>query len=220
MTGNDKLREQLETMHTALRAFEHPIVEEYAGLRLMRQSLKEREQHIAHNIEKNETCSIELTLAGGVHGHAAVPATLVAYLLDAVAAAVEAAGLRRASTWPAPPAATDLVVALTCHVQEISVEDDDAVLKLSRPPGAAAAQVADPESGAPLFEHAAVEAFAELTGDEPVPRHLTPSLRGLAEAVSGGEFVLRWSVQPFLLDSAEGELDQTAALRLEARTAD
>src|SRR5688500_15435115 len=103
MTGNEQLRQQLETMQTALRAFEHPIVEEVPGLRLMHESLKERQQHIADTIAKNETCSVELKLAGAVHHEKAVPVTLVAYVLDAVAAAIEAAGLERASHWSSPP---------------------------------------------------------------------------------------------------------------------
>lgn len=217
MTGDERLREQLESMRTALQAFEHPIVDEVPGLRLMHESLKERRQHIADTIAKNETCTIELTLAGAAHAGDAVSATLVAYVLDAVAAAVEAAGLQRASAWPSPPAATDLHVALACHAQELSVHDSEAVITLSRPPGAVAAQVADPESRAPLFEHAAVDAFAVLGGDDAVPPHLVPSLHGLAESVSGGEFVLRWSLNPFKLDDVEGELDQAGALRLAAR---
>lgn len=220
MTGDEQLREQLEAMRTSLRAFEHPIVDEVPGLRLMHESLKERQQHIADTIAKNETCHIELKLAGAVHGGKAVPATLVAYVLDAVAAAVEAAGLERASHWSSPPASTDLIVALACHVEELSVDDDEAALKLSRPPGAVAAQIADPDSGAPLFEHAAVDAFEALGGDAAVPQHLVPALHGLAESVSGGEFVLRWSVEPFKLDSVEGELDQAGALRLAARATD
>lgn len=217
MTGNEQLRKQLETMEKSLRAFEHPVVEEVPGLRLMHESLRQRRQHIADTIAKNETCSIELTLAGAVHHERAVPATLVAYVLDAVAAAVEAAGLDRASAWDSAPAPTDLVVALACHVEAFDIDDEKAVLTLTRPPGALAAQLADPESSAPLFEHAAVDAFTALGGDEPVPAHLVPSLHGLAESIAGGEFVLAWSVEPFVLEPIDGEIDQAAAMRLAAR---
>ena len=217
MTGDEQLREQLETMRKSLRVFDHPIVEEMPGLRLMHQSLKEREQHIAEQIAKNENCAIDITLSNAAHGHSAVPATLVAYVLDAVAAAVQEAGLHRTADWAAPPAATDLVVALTCHVQQLAIDGDDATITLCRPPGPVAAQVADPDSGVPLFEHAAADVFAVLDGNEPVPGHLHSALRGLAEAVEGGELVLRWSLDPFILDDAEGALDQTGAQRLAQR---
>ena len=220
MTGDEQLREQLETMRKSLRVFDHPIVEEMPGLRLMHESLKEREQHIADQIAKNETCTIELTLANAAHGHDAVPATLVAYVLDAVSAAVQEAGLDRAAAWSAPPAPTDLVVALSCHVQSLEIDGDDATITVSRPPGPVAAQVADPDSGAPLFEHAAADAFAVVAGEERVPEHLRSSLRGLAEAVEGGELILRWSLEPFALEAAEGSLDQTAAQRLAQRCLD
>ena len=220
MTGDEQLREQLETMRKSLRVFDHPIVEEMPGLRLMHESLKDREQHIANQIAKNETCTIELTLANAAHGHDAVPATLVAYVLDAISAAVQEAGLDRAARWAAPPAPTDLVVALTCHVQSVEVDGEDATITLTRPPGPVAAQVADPESGAPLFEHAAAEVVDIVAGDDPVPEHLRSALRGLAEAVEGGELVLRWSLDPFALDEAEGELNQTAAQRLAQRCLD
>ena len=221
MTGNEQLREQLETMRKSLRAFEHPVVEEVPGLRLMHETLRKREQHIAQTIEKNETCTIELTLEGAAHAGKVVPATLVAYLLDAVAAAVEAAGLARAATWESAPARTDVVAALACHVQSLEVDGDNATITLSRPPGQLAAQLADPESGAPLFEHAAIDAFhSSEDGDDPIPPHLVPALHGLAEAVSGGEFALRWFISPFVLDEAEGFLDQTHAQRLAARATD
>ena len=221
MTGNEQLREQLEAMRKSLRAFEHPAVEEIPGLRLMHETLKERESHIADQILKNETCAIELTLEGAVHEGNAVPATLLAYVIDAVAAAVEAAGLDRASRWAAAPAGTDIVAALACHVKEFSVQGHDASVVLTRPPGPIATQLADPESGAPLFEHAALDAFS-FSGDDTdtVPRHLVPALHGLAEAVTGSAFALRWEISPFVLDPADGFLDQTHAQRLAARATD
>ena len=221
MTGHEQLCEQLEELRKSLRAFEHPIVEEVPGLRLMQDTLKERASHIADTIRKIETCSIEITLEGAVADGEAVPATLLAYVLDAVAAAVEAAGLDRASRWDPRPADTDVVAALACHVEQISIDGNDAVVMLSRPPGPIAAQLADPESGAPLFEHAALDAFAiSDNDDEAVPHHLVPALHGLADAVTGARFALRWSITPFALDEAEGFLDQTHAQRLAARATD
>jgi hypothetical protein len=221
MTGNEHLHKQLDSLRDSLRAFEHPIVDEVPGLRLMQETLKEREQHIAQTIEKNETCTIELTLEGAAHGGDAVRATLVAYLLDAVAAAVEAAGLARASGWTAPPPRTDIVAALSCHLKDVSIDGGDAVLKLARPPGAVATQLADPATGAPLFEHAAIDAFGFSDNDaETVPPHLVPALHGLAETIAGGEFALRWSIEPFVLDAAEGFIDQTHAQRLAQRSTD
>lgn len=219
MTGNEQLREQLDALRKSLRAFEHPVVEELPGLRLMHETLKERESHIADQILKNETCAIELTLERAVHDGKAVPATLLAYVLDAVAAAVEAAGLDRASRWSAAPARTDVVAALACHVEDLSIDDDSAVIKITRPPGPVSTQLADPDSGAPLFEHAALDAF-EFVDDKTVPAHLVPALHGLAEAVAGGEIALRWAIQPFVLDAADGFLDQTHAQRLAAKATD
>lgn len=221
MTGYEQLCEQLDALRDSLRAFEHPIVEEVAGLRLMRDTLEERASHVADTIRKIETCSIEITLEGAVAEDKAVPATVLAYVLEAVAAAVEAAGLERASHWEPRPANTDVVAAVACHVEQMSIDGNEAVVLVSRPPGAVATQLADPESGAPLFEHAALDAFSFASHDgEAVPHHLVPALHGLADAVSGSAFALRWSITPFVLDPADGFLDQTHAQRLAARATD
>lgn len=220
MNGNEQLHQQLTALDKSLRAFEDPAVEEFAGLRLMHETLKERRQHIVGTITENETCTIELTLSGAAHGRTSAPATLVAYVLDAVAAAVEVAGLAHAADWTSPPAGTDLTIALSCHVKALSVDGDDVRITMTRPPGPVATQVADPDSGAPLFEHAALAAFTLLEdpGHPHVPDHLAPSLHGLGEAISGGELVLEWQVAPFVLDAAAGTLDQAAAQRLAADT--
>lgn len=223
MTGTEKLREQLEAMRTSLRAFDHPAVEEIAGLRLMHGTLRERESHIAQSIVKNETCSIELVLKGGGAAGPAGAVPALAGVLLAVSAGLAAAGAERAEALQAaaPP---DLVAALTPHVSQLSVEDGDVTVLLTRPPGELAAQPIDPNTGAPLFEHAAVEFLealraASAPGGETVSEAVLPALCQLADVVAGGGMLLDISVEPFALDEAEMSVNQAGAQRLALRCA-
>lgn len=221
MSGNDQLREQLEAMHKALRAFDHPAVEEVAGLRLMHETLREREGHIAQQIRKNETCSIDLVLKGGGAGGPAGAIPEVTGVLDAVSDGIAAAGGMRAD---AGAGKQDLRAALVPHVAQVSVEDGNVTMSLTRPPGALAAQPVDPDSGAPLFEHAAVDFVAALraastTGGDAVAEAVLPALCRLADVITGSGTVLEISVEPFALEEAQLTVNQAAAQRVALRCA-
>lgn len=223
MSGTDQLREQLETMRSSLQAFEHPAVEEMAGLRLMHETLREREAHIAQTIEKNETCSLEITIK---RGGAAGPATAlpdVTGVLTAVGAGIEAAGRAHAAGW-ADAANIDLDVALTTHVATIEASDGTTTALLTRSPGPLAAQPVDPSSGAPLYEHAA-KAFLTSIRDtsaekaQAPPAELAGILGDLAAILTRSGILLKVALEPFALDEDEVSLDQGAAQRLAVNTA-
>lgn len=223
MTGTEQLREQLENMRKSLRAFDHPAVEETAGLRLMHETLREREGHIAQQIQKNETCSLELVLKGGGAGGPAGAVSQVTGILDAVAAGIAAAGVQRADA-KASGTGTDLEVALTPHVSNVEVDGGNVTMLLTRPPGALAAQPVDPETGAPLFEHAALDFIqalrsASTTDGGDVAEDVLPSLCQLAYVVTGSGTVLDITVEPFALDEAQLSVNQAAAQRVALRCA-
>lgn len=223
MTGTEQLRQQLANMRKSLRAFDHPAVEEIAGLRLMHDTLREREAHIAQQIEKNETCSLELVLKGGGAAGPAGAVSEVTGILDAVAAGIGAAGAERADA-KASGTGPDLETALTPHISKVEVSGGNVTILLTRPPGDVAAQPVDPESGAPLFEHAALDFIqalraASTTDGGDVPESILPSLCQLAYVVTGSGTVLDISVDPFALDEAELSVNQAAAQRVALRCA-
>lgn len=223
MSGAEQLREQLETMRSSLQAFEHPAVEEMAGLRLMHKTLLEREAHIAKAIEKNETCSVAITISQGGAGGPATGLPEVTGILTAVTAGIASAGREHAADW-ADAANIDLDAALTTHVVTIEAEDGTTKALLTRPPGPLAAQPVDPDSGAPLYEHAATAFLTGLrnTAAENTakpPTELAEPIANLAEIVARSGIIVKIVIQPFAFDEDELSLDQAAAQRLALRTA-
>ena len=217
MTGTEQLREQLEALQSSLRAFEAPIVNDHPGLRLMAETLREREQHIRRQIDKNETCSISLVLRGAATDGAA-PADVLAAALTAVAAAVTAVAVTEAGGWEAPPPPATVAEAVTLHVRDLQI-DDDVFVMLTRPPGPLAAQLAHPESAAPLSEHAMAKVTdllaATAAGNAPdLSDEVAGALRALGELVVAAATVLEWQLEPFALEPQGVTLDQTAAQEL------
>lgn len=224
MSGTQQLREQLDTMRASLRAFEHPAVEEMAGLRLMHETLREREAHIAQTIEKNETCSVEIRITrGGANGPATALPDVVG-ILDAVGVGIDTAGREHAAGW-ADAANIDLDAALTTHVAKVEADDGATTALLTRPPGPLAAQPVDPDSGAPLYEHAAaifLTAIRDTAAEDAKapPPALTAVLKDLAAILTHSGVVLKITIEPYALDEDELTLDQSAAQRLALRTAE
>lgn len=222
MSGAQQLREQLETMRASLQAFEHPAVEEMAGLRLMHKTLLEREAQIAKSIEKNETCSVEITITRGGAGGPATGLRDITGILTAVGDGIEAAGREHAAGW-ADEANIDLDRALTTHVVTIEAEDSTTKALLTRPPGPLSAQPVDPESGVPLYERAAtafltgVRDTAADNGAKKPPHALVPAIAQLAEILTRNGITVKIAVEPFALDQDELALDQAAAQRLALR---
>lgn len=223
MTGTEQLRAQLEQMRKSLRAFDHPAVEEIAGLRLMHETLREREAHIAQAIQKNETCSIELVLKGGGAAGPAGAVPGVTGILDAFSDGIVAAAGERAGAVKSA-ARQDLRTPFVPHIAEVSADGDNVTMLLTRPPGELAAQPVDQETSAPLFEHGAVdfvEALRAASGTDgaPVSEAILPALCRLADAITGSGTVLEVTVEPFALDEVEISVNQAAAQRVALRCA-
>lgn len=217
MTGTEQLREQLEALQSSLRAFEAPIVDDHPGLRLMAETLREREQHIQRQIDKNETCSISLVLRGAATGDAAPVDVLVA-ALGAVAAAVTAVAMTEAAGWEVSPPAATVAEAVNLHVRDLQIDEDVSVM-LTRPPGPLAAQLAHPGSPAPLSEQAMVKVTALLAaaaaGDAAdLSDEVATALRGLGGLVVAAATVLEWQLEPYALEPESVTLDQAAAQEL------
>lgn len=223
MTGTEQLREQLAAMQASLRAFDAPVVDEHPGLRLMAETLREREEHIREQIDKNETCTITLQV-GNVSGDGAVPAGVVGALLAAVDTAVNVVAAVELAAWdPAPPAST-AASAATLHLRELQIDGGDVTLTLTRPPGALDTQLTHPRAGAPFAEHVmsrvtdAVAAAAD--GDTAdTPDDLDAPLQSLADVVVTTGTVLRWRLEPYLLEPCSITIDQAAAQRIVNSTA-
>ena len=217
MTGDEHLHEQLEQLTDSLRAFDDPFIDEVPGLRWMRDALQERKNHIESTIRGIETCSIELTLVDAAPHGDGVRLDFLLGLLGPVQDAVRAAGTAHVAGFATPPSKGDLATAFDLYVGEVSV-DDDVTVELTRRPAEVATQLVDPDSGAPIVEHAGARvtqivcAFAE--GDADVPDELRRPLGAFAAALVAAPVVLRWSWQPFKLDEAECNLDRAAAQRL------
>lgn len=223
MTGTERLREQLDAMQASLRAFDAPVVDEHPGLRLMAETLREREEHIRGQISKNERCTITLQLAGcGIDG--AVPAGLVGALLAAVDTAVNVVAAIELAAWdPAPPAST-AASAAALHLRQLQIDDDDVTLTLTRPPGSLDAQLAHPTAGAPFAEQVMslltdVVATAVNGDTADAPDDLRPALQSLADLIVTTGTVLRWRLEPHVLEARDVSIDQAAAQRIVQSTA-
>ena len=217
MSGTDQLREQLAAMQSSLQAFDAPVVDEHAGLRLMAETLREREAHIKEQIARNETCTITLTVRN-VAQDAAVPAALVASVITAVDAAVAAAAHAEVETWDEPPAAASVTAAVTLHLRDPEIGSDVA-LTLTRPPGPLAAQLAQPGSERPLADvvmsHVTDTLADVAAGAAPdVTEDLAQPLRALADLVITAGTVLQWRLEAYESDARSLTIDQPAAQRM------
>jgi len=213
MSGVDQLKEQLEDMGEALRAFDDPLVNQVPGLRLMHQSLRERESHIREQIDKVETCSLNLTLAGAAVQDQGVDADGVAALLTALGAGVRAAALDHVSTWSIVPAAAIVTEAVALHLAELTLKDGNADLLVTRRPGPLDAQLTDPGSGSPVVEHALSTVVHGLGGTE-VPDDVAAAIRPIAAWVAEGQRTLTVTLTPAALKPADVTVDRATAQQL------
>ncbi|MPZ71735.1 MAG: hypothetical protein GEU74_00660 [Nitriliruptorales bacterium] len=220
MTGNQQLRAQLDTMRESLRAFEDPIVEEIPGLRLMHETLRERERHIAEQIRRNETVSLEVIVHGAAADRQAVPASLAALVLTTLRDAVMAAALHLASQWEVTPADDVIAAAVEPHVETCAVDGGDATLRLTRPPGELSVQLGDTATRATLAELAFLTVLQTLqrgaTGDaigEQVTS-VTEALRPLAEALVSLPLSLDLAMDPHVVEPLTVKWDRNGAQRL------
>ena len=211
--GTRQLREQLTTLTASLRAFDDPTVDDVPGLRLMRDTLRRRRAHIEQTIAKNETCAVELVLAGaGVRGEA-VPATLLSDVLAAVESAVQQAAAAHVAGWDEPPAASVLADAVAMHVTSVEADEDVALL-LTRRPGPLDAQLAGPD-GVPVVEHAAAAVTAALrTATAGETGAAGEGLRSLAGVLAPAGVVLHWQLQPAVVDEQTVTVDAAGWQRL------
>lgn len=207
MTGLESLHHELDEMRETLKAFGDPVVAEHAGLRLLRQTLTEREQHIAATIAQAERGRLTLSL-DGVAGDGLAIRVLVP-LLDGVQGAVTALARRRAQGWPAvTDEHCDAAVAL-----QVTDLDEGHTVTLQRPDGPLAAQLADPETGAPLVELALEALLLALGGDGDGDAPAAP-LRRLLGALSAQPLQLSLTLEGVVVESRTVTVTRADALRL------
>jgi len=218
--GTERLHEQLAAIAEALEAFQDPVTDELAGLRLMRSTLRERQAHLEATITEQETCSLQLAIQGApADGALALPFALevLGALQDAVTAV---AGTLLDDDAAAPPA-QQVTAAVTLHLAELSTTDGVTVT-LQRPPGPLTAQLVEPAAGAPLVERAldTLLAVLEAVGDEgdsvEPPAGTVPALQRLAAAVAAEPVELRLALAPAILEPRELTLTRADAQRLAA----
>jgi hypothetical protein len=217
MSSTDQLREQLDALQSSLQAFEAPIVDDYPGLRLMAQTLREREEHIRGQIAKDETCTITITLRR-VTTDGVVTAGVVGALIAAADTAVSAAAGAETAAWSSAPPTSTIGAAASLHLRELGIDGNDLTLALTRPPGPPAAQLAHPESDAPFSEVVmghVTTVLAEAAVDGTIRQpELADALQSLAEVVITTGGVLQWQLQPYVLRPQKVTVDQTAAQRI------
>ena len=210
LTGLESLRTELDAMRETVKAFGDPIISEHPGLRLMRETLTEREQHIVDQIEKVERCTLTVSLSGVPSEGLAV--TLLVPLLEALQAAAIAVARRLSDTWPAVAAVhADEAVAL----QVTGLQEGPSV-KLQRPAGPLAAQLADPSNGVPLVEQTLDRVLAVLSGDEESGPDTDEALRQLVAVVAAQPLQLDLSLTGALIQPRSVSVTRTDALRLHA----
>ena len=224
MTGTEQLRKQLEIMRKSLRAFEDPIVEEIAGLRLMHETLRERERHIADTIRSNETTTLKITFDGAAIDDEAAPSQLVTVVLDAIRTATALAAVERAAMWDSPPSDADVQAAVELYVASLEIDGNAAKVTVTRRPGDVAAQLADPDSGAPLAELAMLAVLQTAqqcaAGDGP-PESLQPvavALVPMAQMLAAAPVTATFELDPFIVEPLTVTVDRPGAQRLLAAT--
>jgi hypothetical protein len=223
--GTDRLHEQLSAIGEALEAFDDPVTDELAGLRLMRSTLRERQAHLQSTITESETCSLELAIQGApADGALAVPFALE--VLGALQDAVTAVAGRLLDDDAAAPAAQHVTAAVTLHLAELSTKECVTVT-LQRSPGPLTAQLVEPASGAPLVERALDRVLAALeavgdrasgsdSDDVAPPAEAIPALQRLAAVVAAEPVELRLALAPAILEPRELTLTRADAQRLAA----
>lgn len=181
MNGRENLRQQLEEMGHALRAFDDPLVDEHPGLRLMKDVLASRQEHLARELDEAERCHLTAAVE---HAGDTLPVDLAVPLLAAVQEAVRHLARARAQALPGVDAEqADSAVALRVGRWE------GTAVTLTGPDVPLPARVADPASGITLVEvvlgdlldglaegsEAAVEGLAALLAAHPLAVTLTLS---------------------------------------------
>lgn len=166
-SGTAMLRVELEEMASALRAFEDPIVDQLPGLRLMRESLREREAHVRGMITAAETCTLTLEVEGPPAACGVLDAGFACRLLLAVQAGVTQAGRARARKAVGMPDEDAIDAALALHLAAVTpVGTQGAVtLRLERRPGQPEGLLAAPGGEYPLVD-AAVESLVAALDEE------------------------------------------------------
>ncbi len=218
--GTERLHEQLSAIGEALEAFDDPVTDELAGLRLMRSTLRDRQAHLQSTITKQETCSLELVIQGApADGALALPFALEVLdaLQDAVNRRRRRAPRRRCRRCACPaghrsghPASGELSTT------------DGVTVTLQRSPCPLTAQLIEPASGAPLVERAldTLLAVLDAEGDEgdgvQPPAGTVPALQRLAAAVAAEPVELRLASAPAILEPRELTLTRSDAQRLAA----
>lgn len=201
MNGREKLREQLEAMGHALQAFNDPLVDEHAGLRLMKDVLVARRAHLAEELAAAEHCQLALTVEAAAGD--AVTVDVAAPLLTAVQAAVRTFAGARAEALPGVGAdQADEAVALRI------ARSEGVTMTLTGPDLPLPTRVADPESGITLLEVALGDLLDEVEAGG------NPALRGVAELLAAHPVALTLAFSPVVGDERRVRLERRDAAHL------
>ncbi len=214
MSGTDALHEQLAELGRALQAFEEPLVAEHAGLRLMRDTLQEREAQIREQIRKAETCALRVTVDGSVARTGRLRLRFALELLAALQAAVDAAA--RALDVAAEPGQETDAVAL--HLAEFD-GGDPVTLLLERSPGAVDAQLVTAD-GDLVVERALAAVLDALDADaDPAapPEPVGEALGRLARLLAAEPVRVTFALSPMTVEPRTVTLTRPAAQHLAGR---
>lgn len=201
MNGREKLREQLQAMGHALQAFDDPLVDEHAGLRLMKDVLAARRDHIAEELARAEHCQLGLTVEGAAGDAVTVDAAVP--LLAVVQQAVRTFAGARAEALPGvDPEQADAAVALRI------AQSQGKTVTLTGPELPLPTRVADPDSGITLLE----VALGDFLDEVEAGGH--PALRGLGDLLAGQPVALTMAFSPVVGEERRVRLERRDAARL------
>lgn len=188
-------------MGHALQAFDDPLVDEHAGLRLMKDVLAARRDHIATELAAAEQCQLALTVEGAAGK--SVTVDVAVSLLAAVQEAVRTFAGARAEALPGVD--TDQAAAA---VALRMAGAEGTTVTLTGPDLPLPTRVADPDSGITLLEVALGDLLDELDAGG------HPALAGLAELLAAQPVALTMVFFPVVGDKRRVRLERRDAARL------
>ncbi|MBA2530377.1 MAG: hypothetical protein H0V19_10555, partial [Euzebyales bacterium] len=146
--GTAQLREQLDAITQALQAFADPNTEQYAGLRLMRDALVERSEHLRETITTSETCALTVTVTGPPAEHGGLDLAFTLPLLSGLQDALYSLADQLAAADAVPPPAEEVAAAVTLRLASAG----EGTLRLQRQEGPLDSQLVQASSQTLLVE--------------------------------------------------------------------
>lgn len=210
--GTASLARQLEALTGALRAFDDPLGDQLPGVRLMREAVVERIEHVRETLATTTTTALRVAVAGAPVRDGRVDATVVAALVTALQDGVDAAAADLEPLADVPVEARRAAVRL--HLAAVEAEDDTVTLQLQEPPGDPDERLVVDADGTGAVEAALGRVLGALQEPTGAAGALAAAVRRIAEVVRDQPLRLVATLLPAVGEGAEVSLGRPAAQRL------